>query len=133
MYVVLSVVEYQMTRDIVLKNLKSGTIDLCFDDSMLTHYKEFGPMEKGQRYECKIELVGDVFPNKQEGAALCKIVDTNVYVGKKRMVKVLIGEDEYYLSFKELEEIAYDDQVYYECFRKDLIQVNDMIHGEFLD
>ena len=54
MYKVLSIDSDEMTKNIKLENMKTGTIDICFDDSALVSDKNFDFMNVGEEYKCKI-------------------------------------------------------------------------------
>ena len=82
MYRVISIDTDEMTKKIKIKNLKTGTVDICFDDSEVVSDKNFNFMQIGNEYECKIKLFGNVVPNIQENAVLCKIVNTSIMIRK---------------------------------------------------
>ena len=103
MHRVLSIDNDEMTRNIELENMKTGTIDICFDDSALVSDKNFDFMNAGEEYKCKIKLFGNVTTNLQENAVLCKVVEKDVSVGTKKMVKVSVETDEYYIPIKKSE------------------------------
>lgn len=132
MYRVVSIDSDEMTKNVEVKNLKTGTVDMCFDDSALVSDKNFDFMKEGNEYECKIKLFGNVVSNIQEKVVLCKIVNTSTIVGNKKMVKVLIGDDEYYIPQKKLNGILNTEQFYFKYTRKDLIEVDKVIHADLL-
>ena len=68
----------------------------------------------------------------QEGAVLCKVIARDVMVGKRNMVKVLVGGDIYYLCQYEISNLAEGELFYYDAYRKDLKQVDDVIHADLL-
>ena len=47
-----------MTRDVILKNIATGTIDECFDESDVFS-NDFDFIKTGEKYDCKIYLFGD--------------------------------------------------------------------------
>lgn len=132
MYRVVSIDSDEMTKHIGIKNLKTGTVDMCFDDSALVSDENFDFMKEGNEYECKIKLFGNVVSNIQEKVVLCKIVNTNIIVGTKKMVKVLIGDDEYYIPEKKINGILDLKEFFFRCTRKDLIEVDTVIHADLL-
>lgn len=83
-------------------------------------------------YNCKIKLFGNVVQEMQDATVLCKIICINAVVGIKNMVQVLVENDEYYIPIKEVAHISDSDYFYFKYTRKDLIQVNEVIHGDFL-
>lgn len=135
MYEVLSFIEYMMTRDVILKNTDTGTIDTCFDDSDMSGSKFFD-LEQGGIYDCKIELFGDEAERGNESGygklVCCKIIRRNVPVGIMKMVQVLVDNDIYYIDQCEIKDVINKDVFWYEYTRKDLIQVNDMVKEYFL-
>lgn len=132
MYRVVSINSDEMTKNIEIKNLKTGTVDMCFDDSALVSNENFDFMNEENEYECKIKLFGNVVSNMQEKVVLCKIIDENIVVGTKKMVKVLIGDDEYYIPEKKINGIMDLKKFFFRCTRKDLIQVDNVIHADLL-
>ena len=88
MYRVVSIDRDEMTKNIQIKNLETGTVDICFDDSSLVSDENFDFMREGNEYECKIKLFGTVVSDMQENAVLCKIVNSCIIVGTKKMVEV---------------------------------------------
>ncbi len=135
MYEVLSFMDYMMTRDVILKNTDTGTIDTCFDDSDVSGSKFFD-LEPGGIYDCKIELFGDEVENETESGCgklvCCKVIRRNVPVGIMNMVQVLVGGDVYYVDQSEIKNITNKDIFWYRYTRKDLIQVNDTVKEYFL-
>ena len=132
MYEVVSIDEALMTRFIMLRNRETGTMDECFDDSLVVSDNNFWFMKEGGKYDCKIQLFGNVVPTMQEGAVLCKVIARDVMVGKRNRAKVLVGGDIYYLCQYEVNNLAEGDLFYYDASRKDLIQVDDVIHADLL-
>ena len=84
MYKVISIDTDEMTKIVKIKNLKTGTVDICFDDSELVSDKNFNFMKIGDKYECKIKLFGNVVSNIQENVVLCKLVNTSIMIGSKK-------------------------------------------------
>lgn len=136
MYKLIASEEYDITRHVTLKNLETGTEDYCFDYSDMVDLKynarDFWFMEVGKKYDCKIELFGDVIPNKSAEKAFCRIVRDDILVGNRRRVEVKVGEDIYYVPRKEVENHLKDGEFNYYYTRKDLIQVDNVIHGDYL-
>ena len=132
MYEVVSIDEALMTRFIILKNCETGNMYECFDDSSTVSGFTFQFMKEGGKYDCKIQLLGDVVPTMQEGAVLCKVIARDVMVGKRNMVKVLVGGDIYYLPQYKISNLAEGELFYYDAYRKDLKQVDDVIHADLL-
>lgn len=131
MHKVLSIHSFAITRDVVLENAKTGTIDTCFDDSRLVSANNFGFIKQGEEYECKIKLFGEVLANAQEEAVLCKVIETDVRIGTKEMVKVMVEADEYYIPRQKIENSLYQDEFYFRYTRKDLVAVDDIVHADY--
>lgn len=132
MYSVVSIDNDEMTRNVKLKNLNTGTIDICFDDSAVVSDENFNFMSEGSEYNCKIKLFGNVASNIQDKAVLCKIVQENIIVGTQKMVKVLVEDDEYYIPAKKISKLVYLKEFYFRYTRKDLIEVDNIIHADLL-
>ncbi|MCD7947774.1 MAG: hypothetical protein LUG13_05690 [Oscillospiraceae bacterium] len=132
MHRVISINQAVATRTIQLENIETGTIDMCFDDSSITTYKDFGFIEIGKEYDCKIVLIGDIICGKCNQSVSCEIVDLNAAIGEKTLVQVGVDEDTYYLPRSGLEECIVGERIEYIYTRKDLVQVNDVIHGDLL-
>ena len=136
MYKLLAKEEYDVTRHVTLKNLKTGTEDYCFDCSDMVDLKynarDFWFMEVGKKYDCKIELFGDVTPGSTGKKVLCHVIRADILVGDRRRVEVKVGEDIYYVPRREVEDYLKKGEFYYYYTRKDLIQVDNVIHGDYL-
>ena len=127
--------EAQMTRFVTLKNVDTGTEDYCFDDSDVVDVKhrDFYFMEIGKKYDCRILLFGDPEPGKVGEKAYCRVVRDNVVCGSGRHVEVKVGEDRYYVPRSDVEDQLKNGEFYYYYTRRDLIQVDNVIHGDYLD
>lgn len=132
MYSVVSIDNDEMTRNVKLKNLKTGTIDMCFDDSAVVSDENFDFMNEGSEYNCKIKLFGNIALNMQDNVALCKIVKENIIVGTQKMIKVLVEDDEYYIPAKKIRKLVDLKEFYFKYTRKDLIEVDNVIHADLL-
>ncbi len=132
MYQLVEIIAYRMTRDVALKDLATDRIEMCFDDSDITSNEGFGFMQIGHQYDCKILLFGDPVAQKTDESVTCKVVHRNVVVGKWRLVEVQVNGGTYYVSQKRVQSFLDQGEFEYEFTRKDLIQVNDVIHGELL-
>lgn len=132
MYKVVFIDRDEMTRNVQIENLKTGTVELCFDDSSLVSDENFDFMREGNEYACKIKLFGTVVQNMQENTVLCKIVNSSIIVGTKKMVEVLVGEDTYYIPEKKISHLINPNEILFKFTRKDLIEVNNVIHADLL-
>lgn len=123
MYKVLKIEPYDMTRSIYMQNLDTGTIDECFDDTD-TLGDEFGFMKEGGTYDCKITIFGHAVKEPNEWAKWCRVVDRNVEFRDCQYVKVMQGNDIYYLHEDDVGDFIDKDEFYFTFTRKDLEEVD---------
>ncbi len=134
MYKVIKIHKGEMTSFIDLLNLDTGTQDKVFDDSSMVDigYDDFEFMREGGVYDCKIELFGDFDRTKTEKNVEVTIIDSDVVIGKTEYFKVLISSDIYYILKADAKDFELKRKMYYHFTRKDLIQVDDIIHADCL-
>lgn len=132
MYKVIKIFKAAATSFIDLLNLETGTIDNVFDDSSVVSYDDFEFIKEGGIYDCKIELLDGFVPEKTKSSVELKIIDSNVIVGNTRYWKVAIGQDVYYVPLSQTKGVKITEKLYYEIMRKDLIQVDNVIHADCL-
>ena len=132
MYKLVKIKEAMRTRFLTLENMDTGTVDDCFDDSDVVNDDDFSFMRLGEIYDCKIKLFGNVIDKEAEGSTFCRITDENVMVGKRNLVKVETDEGTYYVLEKNVKDHKKEGYFYFLTTRKDLIQVDDVIHGDYL-
>lgn len=134
MYKVQEIKQYQVTRDVYLLNLENGTIDICFDDSDLTPFEDFYFITLNSVYDCKIQLSGVYTKYETEVSEKCVILEKDVIIGQRSCFKVLFDNNIYYIVQEKSEtyEIINDEYINFVIGRKDLIQVDDVIHGDLL-
>ena len=130
-YKLMKIYEYMMTRNIELKGEVTGKIEYCFDDSDLTNSKDFGFMDIGESYECKLLFFGNVVDESNSDAIKCTIIG-EATIGKEEVIELNSDENIYYILKNELNEKKVGDIIYYDFSRIDLVQVNEVIHGRFL-
>ena len=133
MYKVTGIKEYAATRDVFLLNEETGTQETCFDDSALKGYENFSFMKQGERYECKIKLFGRLGLPEDSDLLACTVLERRVPVGVRKLAKVQVGQDIYYILEKELKDVGDVDVIYYSSSRRDLIQVDNVLHADYLD
>ncbi|MBO0468822.1 hypothetical protein JZO73_15065 [Enterococcus plantarum] len=128
MYKLLSISESVATRNLELKNLNTGTIDSCFDDSAVTSFKNFDFMEINEVYICKIYLFGE-FDDAGENFKYIK----NVKIGNRDLSEIINEKgDVYYIGkISESEFVSSEKMLHYKYTRKDIIQVNNIVHPDF--
>lgn len=120
------------TRMIELQNEETGTIDFCFDDSALISTNNFEFMKLGDIYDCKIALLGSSVDSITKQSVQCEIIDANTRAGNVIFVKVLIGRDVYYIPPMSVKNDSQANRFFFEFTRKDIIQVNDVVHADLL-
>ncbi len=133
MYRVTGIKEYAATRDVLLLNEETGTKETCFDDSALMGYENFSFMKQGEHYECKIVLFGRLGLPEESGLLACTVLERRVPVGVRKMAKVQVGQDIYYIPERELKDVGDVGVIYYSSSRRDLIQVDNVLHADCFD
>ena len=131
MYKLLKIREYAMTRDVWLVNEKTGVVEECFDDSEVVGEKGFSFMHLGESYECRICLLGKAVGAAREGIDYT-VLQWDARIGRRRRVKVTDGENVYYIPPKALEGVPREEHVRFLATRKDLVQVNEVVHPAYL-
>ena len=129
MYKVMGFKEAVATRKVFLLNEETGTQETCFDDSALKGYENFSFMKQGERYECKIKLFGRLGLPEDSDLLACTVLE-RVPVGVRKLAKVQVGQDVYYIPERELKDIGDVDVIYYSSSRRDLIQVDNVLHAD---
>ena len=132
MHKLIRIDEAMATRFLVLKNLESGIVERCFDDTPWLSDDNFEFMLVNQEYNCKIKLFGDAVEGKTEDSVLCRVINRDVVIGRKPMVQVEVDSGQYYIPQNTIKDYLDRDSFYFECMRKDLIQVNDVINPGLL-
>ena len=129
MYKAMGFKEAVATRKVFLLNEETGTQETCFDDSALMGDENFSFMKQGERYECKIKLFGRLGLPEESGLLACTVLERRVPVGVRKLAKVQVGQDVYYIPEGELKDIGDVDVIYYSSSRRDLIQVDNVLHA----
>jgi hypothetical protein len=132
LYRVNKILYYQATRDIELFNEKTGTKDLCFDDSALVSFTNFSFLKEGKTYNCKIKLFGEFTVRETDLCVKVNITNPTITIGKKIMMELKIDNDTYYVPKIEAEKVSLGRLLFFQFTRKDLIQVDDVIHANYL-
>ena len=130
MYRVTGIKEYAATRDVFLVNEETGTRETCFDDSALKGYENFSFMKQGGRYECKIKLFGRLGLPEDSDLLACTVLERRVPLGVRKLAKVQVGQDIYYIPERELKDVGDVGVIYYSSSRRDLIQVDNVLHAD---
>lgn len=132
MYELIDIAEDGVTRLLKLRNIDTGIIEECFDDSTVVSDINFGFMQIGQQYECKIKLFGKPLDERVHNSNICKIINKKIMIGQKAMVEVQINDSRYYIPRQKVIEYLDGDSFIFCYTRKDLIQVNNTIHADLL-
>ena len=132
MYKIIKIRNYAATRDIELQNLNTNTINLCFDDSAVVSYNNFDFIEEGKVYDCKMELFGNFENTKSDFNVIVTILESDVLIGNTKYLKVSIDSDIYYIHMSDTKNFNLTKYMYYHFTRIDLIQVDNVIHGDCL-
>ncbi len=131
MYELVLIIDADATRKVELKSQETGNTDICFDDSALVSDVNFDFMKIGEIYDCKIKLFVQPMP-EQEGCIECQVINEDIIVGSNRMVEVSVDGNIYYTYYKKVKDFIRNNLIYFKCTRKDLIQVNEVIHQDLI-
>ena len=149
MYKFLSAACGDMTRWVKLENCETGKVEVCFDDSYLRHeyQKGFELMQIGGIYNCKIFLFGIAIDLSDEDAIkqsriicettdrelfVCETIDNNFSIGNRNFLQTISNGNIYYIAISDAEALNDISRFVFRCSRKDLIQVDDIIHPRYL-
>ena len=132
-YRVLKIEKCAITSFLDLQNMESGTEEKnCFDDSRAFGYKDFSFMEEGGVYDCKLALLGEFVDKADQFTKQVRILERNIAVGTWLFLKASIGRDIYYIPEADANNLDIQPVMQYSFTRKDLIQVDDVIHPDCL-
>ena len=109
MYELIDIVEDDAPRLLKLKNIDTGIIEECFDDSAVVSDDNFDFMQIGQKYECKIKLFGKPLAERTSNSIICKVVNREVMIGQRAMVEVQINNSKYYIPRQKVSEYLDND------------------------
>ena len=87
-------------------------------------------MKQGEHYECKIKLFGRLGLPEDSDLLACTVLERRVPLGVRKLAKVQVGQDIYYIPERELEGVGDVDVIYYSSSRRDLIQVDNVLHAD---
>jgi len=133
MFKVLKIDRCAMTSFIDLLNLDTGTQDLsCFDDSAVVSDENFSFMEESKIYDCKLMLFGEFEEDPTKPGTEVTITEQGVLIGIRKCFKALINSDVYYILETDAENIVVKEKMRYDFTRIDLIQVDNVVHADFL-
>jgi len=133
MYKLISINESAVTRTVDLKSINTGMVNTCFDDSALVSIdNNFDFMEIGKEYKCKVKLFGHIVERKSQTGVECTILEKNIKVGNTLLVEVSVDNDIYYIYQEKVASYLSEEKFTFEFTRKDLIQVDDIVHDDLL-
>lgn len=137
MYKLLFASDGIMTRHVKLENCETGKVELCFDDSDLRHeyQKGFEFMQVGDIYDCKILLFGlayDLSEVNEESCIICETIGWDLSIGNFKVLRVENNGNIYYVAMDDIKNIKNINRFAFDFSRKDLIQVDDIIHPRYL-
>lgn len=137
MYKLLFASDGIMTRHVKLENCETGKVELCFDDSDLRHeyQKGFEFMQVGGIYDCKILLFGiayDLSEVNEESCIICETIGWDLSIGNFKVLRVENNGNIYYVAMDDVKNIKNINRFAFDFSRKDLIQVDDIIHPRYL-
>ena len=132
MYRVVHIEEHDITRWVHLQNLDTGVVDICFDDSAISGDVNFDFLQVGHCYECKINLMGEPYPLRVAQKVSCVIIDSTLQIGQRRRIQVKTVDGIYYVPLVDVADKLPCDCFDYFVARKDLVQVGDIVHADYL-
>ncbi|MGL4382640.1 MAG: hypothetical protein ACRCTA_02875 [Bacilli bacterium] len=128
MFKVISIEESAVTREVELLNLDTASLELCFDDSQLKGFNNFGFIHQNGIYDCKIYLFGNI---NSEGTTFKYVNDLTI--GCKALSEVINSNgDVYYIDKIPSNSCDVEGNLKYTYSRKDIISVVSTIHHDFL-
>lgn len=72
MYKVITIKNYEFTRDIIVESKKSKQRYTVFDDSDLVGNDQFSFVREQEIYDCKLGILGEVIPSRETFNVLSK-------------------------------------------------------------
>ncbi|AVW04404.1 hypothetical protein DA078_06065 [Lactiplantibacillus plantarum] len=135
MYKLLSIDAAAVTRNLMLQNTETNTVEKVFDDSDIINEDEtFEFMEIGKIYDCKLALFGSMKQRHVGKWRKFNILKANVKIGVRLFLEVKAEQDIYYISQKNVPGYESMKSFMFEYTRLDLIQVNSLNSGNlYLD
>lgn len=132
MYELLNITDFQMERDVYLKNLKTGMVERCFDDSVGSSNHSFEFMEISKKYNCKIRLVGDQVNKLDADTEEIMMNKTSMQrIGKTNFLRVEVRENEYYVLSSDIHLKGKYPYFFLRILRKDLLEVDGTVSYDF--
>ena len=123
------------TRIVTLKNMETGNLDECYDDSVVQWKTNFDFIRKNKLYDCKIALLA--YPIEQ--LEVLRYGVTSIFsvvgaekIGTKEMAKLELNGNYYYIEQETIKDYVKENKVILWCKKKNLIQVNDVVQPAML-
>lgn len=126
MYELTRIINYEVTRDLILKSQKTKQSYTVFDDSDILGDNKFNFLKTGNEYNCKISILGDLSDSISEEKY--KIIDQEK-IGSMKFEKISNSVcDLFYLPVYGMKES--NNIIYVNVKRYDLLSVDDIIYNK---
>lgn len=126
MHKVITIKNYEFTRDIVVESQMSKQRYTVFDDSDLVGNDQFSFVREQEIYDCKLGILGEVTPSGETFNVLSK-----EKIGKMNLLKISNSDgDNFYLPATTNLKIG--SQIKLSVKRYDLLSVNNVINDRTL-
>lgn len=92
-------------------------------------------MQIGGIYKCKILLFGraiDLSEDMNQNCILCETINRKLILGNLEIIPVVNNGNIYYVARKDIKNVKDINHFAFNCSRKDLIQVDEIISPRFL-
>ena len=126
MYELTKIINYEVTRDLVLESQKTNQSYTVFDDSDILGDDKFNFLKTGNRYSSRISILGDL-RDTVSGTKFKVIGQEKVGGVKFRKVFNSVG-DLFYLPDYDTKES--NSIIYLNVKRYDLLSVNEIIYNK---
>lgn len=126
MYKLNKIINYEVTRDLILESGKSKQEYTVFDDSDILGNDEFDFLKVGNKYQCKIGIFGDV-SDSDNGTKF--LVLGKEKIGNRYFEKVVNSQDDIFFM-PICATFTTDSIIYIKIRRYDLLEVNDIVYDK---
>ncbi|MBP2057929.1 hypothetical protein J2Z60_001104 [Lactobacillus colini] len=128
MYKLEDIINYEFTRDLILKNQKNQQVLTVFDDTDLTSDK-FKFMKVGKTYDCKILLFARIQKYEkayQRKAEKFKFIGKE-QIGKYERLKIQDSQGNILYVNRDFENEIKNRKIYLIPLRYDILEVNNIV------
>lgn len=126
MYKVITIKNYEFTRDIIVESKKSKQRYTVFDDSDLVGNDQFFFVREQEIYDCKLGILGDIDPSGELFDILSK-----ERIGKMNLIKISnLQGDEFY--FPNQANMKLGGKINLNVKRYDLLAVDGKVNDRTL-